>query len=346
MSNAPAPIPSERGAKLEEFHGDRNSASRWLAQFRNHLRLNDTRYPTDSERVALFFSCFRGNLGGKWAERRMKEFDADQDDTTILAANKRWTTLASVIAKFKADFAAIDPITVARTAIETLRQEKEFSDIDKFLTEFNSYADDSEFDESSLLYFLKKGLNSSLVDRIALSYPPPATLDDYKARAVEMQHAWENRKAEKNNWRGPGYVPAPRAPAAPRALAADMGVPMDVDASRRPGASSNFPHVPRLTPMDREILRQQGACFKCRRPGHISRNCPTRTTPGTPQSTRNIRATDVATSSPSTDTAAPVTDSTNAIAQISAVANLLRGLQGEDKEQAVACLRDVAGLDF
>ena len=121
---------------------------------------------------------------------------------------------------------------------------------------------------------------------------------------------------------------------------------MDVDASRRPAASSNFPHVPRLTPMDREILRQQGACFKCRRPGHISRNCPTRTTPGTPQSTRNIRATDVATSSPSTDTTAPVTDSTNAIAQISAVANLLRGLQGEDKEQAVACLRDVAGLDF
>lgn len=291
MSN----IPSERGAKLDDFVGDRATSTTWLAHYRNHMRLNTARYSSEIEKVSVFLSYFKGPLASKWAERRMKEYDADQADANVIT--KRWITETSIIDKFKLDYAAIDPTTAARTAIETIRQEKELASIDKFITAFDGYADDSEFDDSLLLYFFKRGLNPSLLDRICMSYPIPDTLATFKTRAVEMQHAYEARKAEKANWTQRTHpspsIYAPRAPPqrAP-APAQDMGVPMDVDASRNPGASSNYPPLTRLTPMEREILRKKGACFRCRGPGHMSRDCPNRSGPSAPTPSRTIRAAD------------------------------------------------------
>jgi hypothetical protein len=34
--------------------------------------------------------------------------------------------------------------------------------------------------------------------------------------------------------------------------------------------------IPKLSSQERDRLRQRGACFKCRRDGHIARNCPGR----------------------------------------------------------------------
>lgn len=345
-----ASIPSERGAKLDDFTGDRATSTTWLAQYRNHMRLNTARYSTNVEKVSVFLSYFKGPLAGKWAERRMKEYDADQANAAIALADKRWTTETSLIDKFKADYAAIDPVTAARTAIETIRMEKDLASIDKFITAFDGYADDSEFDDSSLLYFFKRGLNPALLDRISMSFPIPSTLATYKTRAVEMQHAWEARKAEKTNWQTRSTHTtstfAPRAPAQ-RAPAQDMGVPMDVDAAHAPGASS-YPPLTRLTAMEREILRQKGACFRCRGPGHMSKDCPNRFGTSTPAQapSRNVRAADTSAAVPTSPANTTPASSADAVQQISNMAAMLRGLQGDDKAQALAYLKDVAGLDF
>ena len=41
-----------------------------------------------------------------------------------------------------------------------------------------------------------------------------------------------------------------------------------------PGATHSTGIKP-LTEAEREQLRREGACFRCRKPGHLSKDCPT-----------------------------------------------------------------------
>jgi hypothetical protein len=41
-----------------------------------------------------------------------------------------------------------------------------------------------------------------------------------------------------------------------------------------PRPSTATPHLVALTDQERDRLRQQNACFRCRKPGHVSRDCP------------------------------------------------------------------------
>lgn len=319
----------ERG-RLEDFHGDRTLATTFVAHFNNYMRLNKKVYTDDEDKISLFFNAMKGEVAGKWAESRMKEYDADQIDNTVAAADKRWTKLSAVIDAFTKEYKSVDPVTAARNALESLRMTGEHGSIDKFMQRFNTLAAESEFDEPSLIYFLRRSLNPALVDRIATSYPQPKDLSEYKDRAVSMQLAWENRQAEKKQTRGTVHTtPSQRTPASSHTV--DQGVPMDVDSARRLGASS-IPPLTRLTDNERENLRRQGACFRCRQRGHMSRECPSRFTSRTSSapSSQSIRG--ASTSSP--------TPAADPIAALSNTFNMVDGLEGEEKDQAVAFLKD------
>jgi len=51
-----------------------------------------------------------------------------------------------------------------------------------------------------------------------------------------------------------------------------QGVPMDVD--RKKSTMVRTQNLPKLTPQLHEELRKKGACFWCRKPGHMSHECP------------------------------------------------------------------------
>ncbi|KAF5334463.1 hypothetical protein D9758_017571 [Tetrapyrgos nigripes] len=82
-----------------------------------------------------------------------------------------------------------------------------------------------------------------------------------------------------------------------------------------------------------------GACFACRQTGHMSNECPTfpkpssQNVPGT-FSPCAVRTAEIATTSSPPVTVAQTSSSRDVIKDISDMVNKVKGLEGEDKEQA------------
>ncbi|KIY61154.1 hypothetical protein CYLTODRAFT_415635 [Cylindrobasidium torrendii FP15055 ss-10] len=193
-----------------------------------------------------------------------------------------------------------------------------------------------------LLYFLKKALNATLVNKIANQHPIPANYKEYRARAIMHQHAWEQRKAKKAWWTlhtTTHSTPCPLAPIpvfAPVAYSQPLsqGVPMEVDALVPRQSYVNCAPLQKLTDSQRQYLLDHQGCFKCRQTNvnHIARNCPT----NAPVPVCQVFSTPI-----STFVVAPAAD------PISSFAAYICSLAPEACQQAANSLKDVIpGLDF
>jgi Retrotransposon gag protein/Zinc knuckle len=56
---------------------------------------------------------------------------------------------------------------------------------------------------------------------------------------------------------------------------ADFGLDNDQPLTANAINTANHPRLQKLTDIERTRLRQAGACFRCRKPGHMARDCPT-----------------------------------------------------------------------
>jgi hypothetical protein len=116
-----------------------------------------------------------------------------------VAANaKRWTTLREVRIQFKKDFKAIAADAEARNIIQKAKMKG--VDLAEYNVLFDTYRDDSDFGETALLLFYKKCPPRALREKIAGTYPKPATFEDYKERAMDLHLEWLNDREESKTW--------------------------------------------------------------------------------------------------------------------------------------------------
>lgn len=340
-------IPSARGANVEPFKGDRENSAFFLQQFRNNLRLNSTRYPDDITQISYFLSLFKDQPAQSWAAIRLKEIDEDLDNPDLAPDAYRWPTLTRLIEQFKEDWNPLDLKQQRRAQLESISQTGDYKSIDVFITAFDTIAAESGYDDDTLLYFFKKALNTTLVDKISNQHPIPANYKEYRSRAIMHQHAWEQRKAEKARWTSHTTTHTPsrsstttRQPAVPvfapvaHSQPLSQGVPMEVDALIPGQSYVNRAPLQKLTDAQRQYLRDHRGCFKCRQVNvdHIARNCPTNA---------SVVVRQFMPDSSSTSSVAPAAD------PISSFAAYIRSLAPEARQQAANSLKDVIpGLDF
>jgi hypothetical protein len=89
------------------------------------------------------------------------------------------------------------------------------------------------------------------------------------------------------------------------------------------------PCLKRLTPEERKKLMDEGRCFKCRKKGHQSRQCPTKGQPSDPLTARKAET---------PNDSPPTYDETQ-------LAGLIRALSTEQRETLLSKLASPKGKD-
>ncbi|KAF5336731.1 hypothetical protein D9758_016269 [Tetrapyrgos nigripes] len=245
--------------------------------------------------------------------------------------------------KFKKDFRALASDDVARTKIKFARMKG--TDISSYNSIFNTYGEESDFGETALLEFYQDGLPPKLREAVGRTYPKWDDFKEYKERAVELHLEWLKEWERQGRWKTTSTSKSNPGPSQGRTVAS-----VNVLMNMGPGANSSFTPLPKLTPDQRDRLRKLGACFACRQTGHMSNKCPTFPKPSSQNASRTFSPRAVQTaeiiSSPPV-TVAQTSSSRDAIKDISDMVNRVKGLEGEEKEQATVYLKDIMSkLDF
>ncbi|KAF5339703.1 hypothetical protein D9758_014881 [Tetrapyrgos nigripes] len=273
-----------------------------MAEFNNYLRLNDQVYPTEDEKISFFLTLFSGDEAKRWARSMMKKVFEEEDDFSDSdeeytstdedssapkpeTKKKRWT-LYEVKREFLRDFKPSARETQAQTKIEHIRMEGALADIDKYNSQFKRYADDTGYNDKALMKWYRKGLPRGLVDRISYLPNQPKNLAKLQKAAVKQHMIWLERQEEKNSWNKPRREEGQTGKGSQSTRSGrTRSIEVNAFQDNVPGASSTTKYPPKLTPQEREKMRKEGRCFRCRGLGHMGNDCPT--FPNTPQITHN-----------------------------------------------------------
>ncbi|KAF5364753.1 hypothetical protein D9758_009365 [Tetrapyrgos nigripes] len=205
------------------------------------------------------------------------------------------------------------------------------ADIDKYNSQFKRYADDTGYNDKALMKYYRKGLPRGLVDRISYLSTQPRNLAALQKAAVKQHMIWLERQEEKTSWSKPRREEGQPGRGS-QGTRSGRARSMEVNAfqDNTPGASSITKYPPKLTPQERDKMRKEGRCFRCRGQGHMGNDCPTfpSTPPTTPNNTTwrpSIKKTAVV-----TETSEPkVNTTTDNISELTA---RIGALSGEEKE--------------
>lgn len=341
---------NDKGNKIAPFSGDRSQSDAFISEIRNFFQLNKANYTDEDDKIAFFFTCFeRGTTGGQWAKNALKAHH-DEQDNNVAAARCEWNTHAKCVAAFKKTFAAIDPETVARNDIAKLKQTGDYADFEKFLLQFQTLALQTGYNNEALVHFFKEGARPSSVRKASDQWPPPKTLPEWIERVTTLENSRSKNPVPFFESRSSNTTRSSNT-------SQNMGVPMDIDASRRTtGANSYYQGLPRLTEAERERLRQARACFRCRKPGHMSRECPgsdssrsgSSTSTSSSAPTPRVRSAEPAPAGTSiipTPTDTQPAGGRDMIKTISQTFNDVKKLDDDARAEAIAYLKDLMAKD-
>jgi hypothetical protein len=269
MATATPPRPPVlKPAKPDTFDGSKpgNRVDSWLFQLNEYFSACGVH--NDLERVAYAGAMLRGAAGTWWRQRRTHAAAGMSDVST-------WHQFST---ELRDQFTIVNAVKVARDELAALKQTGavqnyaiKFRDITLQIPDIT--------DQEKLDRFVR-GLKPRLQRELAIR--EPATLDDairMAERIDVLDFSWQQRSyraASADNHRS-RPEPMELGNIETKALAAihrtsDNTHPRALQPSLE--SKPRAPYRKPLTDEDRQRLRNAGACFKCRKTGHLARDCP------------------------------------------------------------------------
>ena len=262
-------------ARPDDYDGAEASYQTWKRQVRIYLRAHQARLTTDEDQVLLAASYMKSGKAQRWVQPIVDEILDGKVRTPPLTVSVFWTL---------ADAVFLPPALQANAALSLDRLIQAKLTAEAFFTEFDILAQQAGYEattfDSMKIRTANRNLNKSLVANIHNTTTLPATWDDYKKRAVQLDNNWRisqsarlddrssssssNVKKSNNPFRS--YVA--QAPAASPVVYKDPNA-MDVDRLRTAAqevkaapnvASTSTAAVTRIEG-DRQALFRAGTCF-------------------------------------------------------------------------------------
>lgn len=262
---APPPLNGKLGGNPPDiFEGDRTKSADFALQFELYRGMNPrvAQLAIPYQRSMTFLSYFRGEKVKNWVREQVAWLQDQIQNGVDIGEDNLWDTI-----KHRFDQAFTDTTETATARKNLYELKMSGGDVDTYIATFENLAKVAGFDlhAEATIDLFEKGLPFGLWEE-CLKRHHPQTWDDWKnaARLQQLEYMiiQHRRKAgarfghSKGEWK--------------KAL----------DKNRHPDAMDVGRTQARatITEEERKRLQSEGRCFRCRKQGHISRNCPDRGT--------------------------------------------------------------------
>ena len=251
-------------ADPDKFSGKKgNEIYRWFAQLRLVFRGKPRTYSSDADKVAYALSYMSGSAQN-WAMPLLQALDEGRGHEL----------LEDYDAFREAVIGVYGDLDRRGNAEDRLGRLKQSGSVATYISTFNEYSAQVDWNESSLVARFRGGLKDDILDSIATAESQPRRLHEWMAMASRIdERLWGRRQARRTPSES-SYVKNMANNSRDTVRRFQTGlentgpVPMELGAVRGTSALAK-------TAAERLEYQRQGKCWGCGRIGHVRAKCPT-----------------------------------------------------------------------
>lgn len=248
------------------FTGKRTELKRFFQDATIYLLVNKEIYNNDQKKVAFVMSFMNEGAAALWKEGFLNRVfkDAEKND-----AEPNLGTFSAFKKAVEESFSPYDEPGDAFDEMNEMRMTTQ-SSIDEHIARFKILVTQSGLDRDDTeespdtIYLFRKSLTLALQRRLLSLSNPPSTLSEWYEKASRFHNYYNKmqRTFGRRTNATPGQGPQKNEPE------------KNISFHKPNNSESNAMNVDVLSTDERIALMKKGACFRCKKIGHLSKVCP------------------------------------------------------------------------